>query len=186
MRRQSLLHLTFRALSFTSYTASPRTSTSLFFASLKHLKPHPNPILTSRRMVTSEPPKVCAPCASLNEEALLSIELIQGQLADMPLWSLEETDGGYCISRRFTAQNFQAALEALNSFGAIAEREGHHPDLHLTNYREVTISLWTHKLGGLTQNDLTLAKVFDTEVEVVYSPKWLRENPGAKTTQNTK
>jgi 4a-hydroxytetrahydrobiopterin dehydratase len=98
----------------------------------------------------------------------------------MPLWSLEEKDGVSCISRQCTVKHFQAGLDALNAVGAIAERHGHHPDLHLTNYREVTITLWTHKVGGLTQNDLTLAQILDAELDVVYSPKWLKEHPEAQ------
>lgn len=63
--------------------------------------------------------------------------------------------------------------------GAIAEREGHHPDFHLTSYRDVEIVLFTHKVQGITANDLQLARMLDEEVNVVYSPKWLRENPEA-------
>ena len=99
----------------------------------------------------------------------------------MPLWSLKERNGVMSLSRQFTAKNFQAGLDAVNAMAAIAEREGHHPDFHLTNYREVTISLWTHKLAGLTQNDLTLATMFDSEVNVLYSPKWLQEHPDIPT-----
>jgi hypothetical protein len=55
----------------------------------------------------------------------------------------------------------------------------------LTKYREVEISIWTHKLGGLTKNDVELAKVLDKEVEVVYSPKWLREHPEAASTDGS-
>jgi 4a-hydroxytetrahydrobiopterin dehydratase len=43
----------------------------------------------------------------------------------------------------------------------LAEAEGHHPDLHLTNYRDVTIELWTHAAGGLTENDFILAAKID-------------------------
>jgi 4a-hydroxytetrahydrobiopterin dehydratase len=66
--------------------------------------------------------------------------------------------------------------------GAIAEREGHHPDFHLTNYRDVTIEIFTHKLGGLTMNDFVLAKHLTDEVSVDYSPKWLKAHPEAQRT----
>ena len=66
--------------------------------------------------------------------------------------------------------------------GAIAERESHHPDFHLTNYRDVEITLWTHKLGGITENDLKLAEMLDNEVKIEYSPKWLKAHPEASTT----
>ena len=92
---------------------------------------------------------------------------------------MDSTSTANKISRKFTAKNFQCALDAINAMGDIAEREGHHPDFHLTSYREVEIVLYTRKLGGVTQNDLSLAKMLDCETEVVYSPKWLKEHPEA-------
>ena len=44
--------------------------------------------------------------------------------------------------------------------GELAEDEGHHPDLHLVGYRHVAIELWTHAIGGLSENDfITAAKI---------------------------
>ena len=83
------------------------------------------------------------------------------------------------LSRKFTAKNFQAALDSINAMGAIAEEQEHHPDFHLTSYRNVEVTLWTHSLGGITENDFTLAQLLD-QVPVTYSPKWLRENPAAQ------
>ena len=57
----------------------------------------------------------------------------------------------------------------------VAEAEGHHPDFHLTNYRDVRVDVTTHAIGGLSLHDFVLAAKLDT-VEVTYSPKWLREN----------
>ena len=82
------------------------------------------------------------------------------------------------ISKSLVAKTFQAALDALNEMGAIAEREGHHPDFHLTSYRNVQIDLFTHSLQGITENDLTLAELLD-QVPIEYSPKWLKEHPAA-------
>jgi pterin-4a-carbinolamine dehydratase len=65
---------------------------------------------------------------------------------------------GWCLRRYFVAKNFQAALTAINAIGTIAERENHHPDSHLIQYRSVEIILWTHKLSGITRNDIQLAK----------------------------
>ena len=48
----------------------------------------------------------------------------------------------------------------LQSGGGLAEEEGHHPDLHLVGYRNVAIELWTHAIGGLSENDfITAAKI---------------------------
>ena len=95
------------------------------------------------------------------------------------LWVL--APDGKSISRAFVARNFQAALDAINAMGAIAEEESHHPDFHLTSYRQLEIVVSTHKLGGLTENDLVLAELLN-KVPIDYSPKWLREHPEAKVT----
>lgn len=50
-----------------------------------------------------------------------------------------------------------AGLRFFNSVGELAESEGHHPDLHLVGYRNVAIELWTHAIGGLSENDFILA-----------------------------
>ena len=68
-------------------------------------------------------------------------------------------------------------MDAINDVGKIAEREGHHPDFHLTSYRNVEIVLSTHSFGDVAINDLTLAKQIEEEINFSYSPKWLRENP---------
>jgi len=128
----------------------------------------------------------CVPCESLDSSYLLDAKDVRAQLSSsMPLWCVrhldeESSSAGASISRKFTAKNFQCALDAINAMGSIAEREGHHPDFHLTSYRDVEIVIYTHSLGGVSQNDIALAKMFDDEVTVVYSPKWLREHLEAK------
>jgi 4a-hydroxytetrahydrobiopterin dehydratase len=96
----------------------------------------------------------------------------------MKLWKL--SDDKTKITRTYTARNFQAAMESLNDIGKIAERENHHPDMHLTGYRNVEIVLFTHSLGGISLNDIAMAQMIDEEVSFGYSPKWLREHPEAK------
>jgi pterin-4a-carbinolamine dehydratase len=146
----------------------------------------------------------CAPCASMDPSSLLSADQVQERLASscLPLWKLvtlvqlgndtpsttnDDTTannkiGSLRISRKFMARNFQAALDAMNAFGAMAEEQGHHPDLMLTNYRQVEIQLWTHKVQGVTENDLLLAALFDEKVKIDYSPAWLKQHPHAKGT----
>ena len=70
----------------------------------------------------------------------------------------------------------QHALNALNAFGAVAEDQGHHPDLHLTEYRTVRVRLWTHSILGLSLNDFIVAARLDC-CPVVYSPKFVKEHP---------
>ena len=50
-----------------------------------------------------------------------------------------------------------AAVDLINRIAKIAESENHHPDLHVTSYRNLKIDLSTHALGGLTENDFILA-----------------------------
>jgi 4a-hydroxytetrahydrobiopterin dehydratase len=123
----------------------------------------------------------CIPCSSLDSSFLLSEEYVREALrTTLPLWTTASNEeGSTSISRHFATRNFQCALDCINKIGAIAERESHHPDIHLTNYREVRISLWTHKLGGITESDLTLARMLDAEVTIEYSQKWLTSNPEA-------
>ena len=66
----------------------------------------------------------------------------------------------------------------LNAAATIAEDQGHHPDLHVTGYRNVAVELYTHSVGGLTDNDFIVAAELDG-VKVDYSPKWLEANPAA-------
>ena len=133
---------------------------------------------------TCVPGGKCVPCESLDRSHLLSKEQIEEELKkNLPLWEMKvdpgaAADGAIC--RRYTARNFQAALDSINAMGAIAERENHHPDFHLTGYRNVEVVLFTHSLGGISLNDVELAKMLDAEVAVEYSPKWLKSHPEAK------
>jgi 4a-hydroxytetrahydrobiopterin dehydratase len=52
-------------------------------------------------------------------------------------------------------------MDYINQVGAVAEAEGHHPDLHLYGYNNVCVSLSTHSLGGVTVNDIVLAVKID-------------------------
>ena len=126
--------------------------------------------------------KHCIPCSTMDPSFLLSEDDIQKRLqSSLPLWKYDEKK----ISRSFIAKNFQAALDALNAFGAVAEHENHHPDFHLTEYRNLQIVLWTHSLGGVNESDLILAGLLD-QVHVVYSPKWLKEHPEAEAATSNK
>jgi 4a-hydroxytetrahydrobiopterin dehydratase len=135
-------------------------------------------------------PKKCVPCSTLDPSALLSRDQVEKALQESPelsLWkcvtkSMNNGKDVLLLSFSFVAKNFQAAMDALNAFGAIAEREQHHPDFHLTSYRTVEIHLWTHKVGGITQNDIDMAQMFTTEVKIECSPKWLKEHPQAAIT----
>ena len=65
------------------------------------------------------------------------------------------------LSRDFKFKNFVAAIKFVNQVADIAEAEGHHPNLHIF-YSKVTIELWTHAVGGLSENDFILAAKIDS------------------------
>ena len=58
-------------------------------------------------------------------------------------------------------KDFLAGIEFFDRVAALAEAEGHHPDLHLEGYRHASIELWTHAVGGLSENDFILAAKID-------------------------
>jgi len=101
--------------------------------------------------------KTCVPCEggvpklTPTEAATL--------LQTVPGWSL--THNGERIRKEWTVRHFRAALAFFNRVGWLAEAEGHHPDLHLEGYRNVAIEIWTHAIGGLSENDFILAAKID-------------------------
>ena len=61
------------------------------------------------------------------------------------------------IYREFILHDFMAAVDQIDRIAIIAEDEKHHPDIHLTQYRNLRIALTTHDVGGLSQKDFTVA-----------------------------
>jgi 4a-hydroxytetrahydrobiopterin dehydratase len=64
------------------------------------------------------------------------------------------------LHKRFTFGDFPAAIAFINRVAAVAEQEGHHPDFAV-HYREVDVTIWTHAIGGLSENDFILAAKLD-------------------------
>lgn len=64
-------------------------------------------------------------------------------------------DDGRKLRKEFTFKDFRGAMKFVNTIADIAEAEGHHPDIAIF-YNKVTIELWTHAAGGLTENDFIL------------------------------
>jgi 4a-hydroxytetrahydrobiopterin dehydratase len=96
----------------------------------------------------------CVPCegevdpmTKADAEAMLSHHV--------PDWALDAE--GKHISKKFQFKNFKEALAFVNKAGEISESEQHHPDIHLTDYKFVTIDLSTHAIDGLSQNDFIVA-----------------------------
>lgn len=72
-------------------------------------------------------------------------------------WRLVEE---HHLEREFTFKNFREALAFTNQVGGLAEEEGHHPDIYLA-WGKVKITLWTHKIDGLSESDFILASKID-------------------------
>jgi 4a-hydroxytetrahydrobiopterin dehydratase len=95
----------------------------------------------------------CTSCES-GTPALLP-EQVDLLLKNVPDWKL--VDDRRRIRREWKAKDFDAALQFVDRVGEVARNEDHHPDLHLTDYRDVAIELSTHSAGGLTENDFIMA-----------------------------
>ena len=68
---------------------------------------------------------------------------------------------GIRIVRELKFKNFKEALVFVNKVGDIAEKEGHHPDIHIERWNQVRIELYTHAINGLHENDFIVAAKID-------------------------
>ena len=102
--------------------------------------------------------KKCVACR-VGAPTLKGQELKKYENSIGPSWQIY--DGETKIKRDFAFENFSKALEFINKVGKLAEKEGHHPNIYLYDYKKVRIELWTHKIGGLHQNDFILASKID-------------------------
>ncbi len=101
--------------------------------------------------------KKCLPCEGGVEP--YSLEESQQQLELLDGWLL--TDDHQRLRQEWTVTNSMAGLDFFNRVAEVAEDDGHHPDLHIAGYRNVAIELWTHAIGGLSENDFILAAKID-------------------------
>jgi 4a-hydroxytetrahydrobiopterin dehydratase len=95
--------------------------------------------------------KQCVPCKG-GVPPLRGKELEKLQ-ADLPKWTVTNE---HHLHREFRFPDFKQALEFVNRVGEIAEKQGHHPDI-LLKWGKVEITLWTHKIDGLTESDFIMA-----------------------------
>lgn len=85
-----------------------------------------------------------------------TIEILMKQLKDD--WVVSEK--GWLVLE-MTAKNFVDAVEWVKKIGALAEDEGHHPNLYIYDYKKLRIELYTHKINGLHVNDFIVASKID-------------------------
>lgn len=101
--------------------------------------------------------KKCVPCEGGVEP--YTHEQAVEQLATLAGWSL--THEGQRIEKQWKVKNFMAGIDFFNRCAELAEADGHHPDLHIEGYRNVSVEIWTHAIGGLSENDFILAAKVD-------------------------
>ncbi len=96
--------------------------------------------------------KRCVPCqAGTPPLARADIEKYLSQIGAG--WTLE---GEKILSKQFKFRDLVEAMKFVGAVAGIAEAEGHHPDIHIS-YNKVRFDLWTHAIGGLSENDFILA-----------------------------
>jgi 4a-hydroxytetrahydrobiopterin dehydratase len=110
-------------------------------------------VLTAQELTT----KKCKPCEGGVDPYPLATA--REQLKKLSGWKL--TEDGKRIRKEWTMKNFMAGIRFFNRCAEVAEVDGHHPDLHLAGYRNVAVELWTHAIGGLSENDFILAAKID-------------------------
>jgi 4a-hydroxytetrahydrobiopterin dehydratase len=95
----------------------------------------------------------CVPCEG-GVDPMTKMDAISMRDFHVKDWAI--SDDSKNISKKFKFKDFKDALEFVNKVGAIAESEGHHPDIEL-GWGKVNITLTTHAIGGLSQNDFIVA-----------------------------
>ncbi|OGI59487.1 hypothetical protein A3C60_01585 [Candidatus Nomurabacteria bacterium RIFCSPHIGHO2_02_FULL_37_45] len=101
--------------------------------------------------------KKCIPC---EKKGIKPFDKMQAEeyMVDVPGWILDEK--AQKISKEFKFADFIGAINFVERVADIAEMEGHHPDIHI-NYNKVLLELWTHAIGGLSENDFIVAAKID-------------------------
>ena len=99
--------------------------------------------------------KTCAPCRG-GVSALQGSEL-KALHTQVPHWTVVDE---HHITRNFGFPDFRQALDFVNRVGAVAEAQGHHPDILLA-WGKAEITTWTHKINGLTESDFIMAAKID-------------------------
>ena len=89
----------------------------------------------------------------------MDAEQIDEHLSRLTGWATSHN--GKRIRKDFPVANFLAGLEFFGKVATIAEAMQHHPDLHIENYKDAWVEIWTHTVNGLTTSDFELAMKID-------------------------
>jgi 4a-hydroxytetrahydrobiopterin dehydratase len=137
-----------------------RVNAEAFAAAVREAKQaataHEAPNQTRRKAMANLASEKCIPCRGgvpplPGEEC----EALRRELG--PGWRVVD---GHHLEKEYTFPNFVDALALTNRVGAVAEAEGHHPDIYLA-WGKVRLTIWTHKIDGLTRSDFVLAAKID-------------------------
>lgn len=101
--------------------------------------------------------KHCVPCEK--DSPPIYDEREDELKVQVPDWMLLR-DGEHKLRKQFKFKNFKQAMSFVNKVAEIAEEEGHHPDIYIF-YNKVQLDLFTHAVGGLSENDFILAAKID-------------------------
>ena len=110
---------------------------------------------TTTGAVTSLASRSCEPCKE--GTPALDAAAIEPLIAQLDDWEVVD---GHHLSKIYKFSNFQDALDFVNRVGAIAEAEGHHPDIFLA-WGRVRLEIFTHAIRGLSESDFVLAAKAD-------------------------
>ena len=116
----------------------------------------------------------CVPCRG-GVPPLRGAE-IQNLLGELDGWEVVED---HHLRKLFEFKNFREALVLVNRVAVLAEEQGHHPDISF-GWGRAEITIWTHKIDGLTESDFILAAKIDkqeTEVEQRQNPESRIQEP---------
>ncbi len=103
--------------------------------------------------------KDCVPCRG--GVPPLSGDRVAELLGQLDGWTAERE---HHLTRTYGFPDFAGALAFVNRIGAVAEQQGHHPDLFLA-WGKVRVEVWTHKIDGLTESDFIFAAKVDAELQ---------------------
>ncbi|RAL49742.1 hypothetical protein DM860_002033 [Cuscuta australis] len=104
--------------------------------------------------------KKCVPCEAKDLRPMTE-GAANVLMKQVPQWNLVNDGGTLKLHRSWKVKTFVKGMAFLELVADLAETEGHHPDLHLVGWNNVRIDIWTHGVGGLTENDFILAAKID-------------------------
>jgi len=99
--------------------------------------------------------RTCVPCKG--GVPALTPEQLKPLLAQVDSWTVVNN---HHLEKRYALKNFAQALDLVNRIGAVAESQNHHPDIYLA-WGRVHVTIWTHKINGLTESDFIFAAKCD-------------------------